>query len=580
MTHVAESLHRYQPRALSPDQWNLARPNAVALVTRATTDTSATGRSLLSLLANFLAWHPLWDRQSDPDLAALLSPFHIDTYVSSSTQHRNAGAGLRRLARCVGAMPQRTTTPSKRPSAGATTFWHAVAGRGPLTALVVASRRCGRVLTPRTFTDVAGNLVEEALDLAELVAGCAREGDAGTVSVLHDVARTLRSSSDGEQMEGEVSSRTARPSRTTETSIRTPSRTAVLRQAREARRRREEARVLAQTGPTARPLDELTAPLPAIEEATATYRPYRFSDSDWSLVEETTRALLRAYGPPSVTWVQTQAGVIARFCRWVATRPERIHRGEVLRVDETLETGLIDLYLAGPLANVPDSSRATARSLVRRATRNLSPLPTGSIAYHPVNPPYSAAECAAYLRLARLQPTSATRRGMSSLVALGLGAGLSSQEQREVSDERVHEVDLDGEKLLVVDVPGPRARHVVVRAPYDDLLREAIALHREQGRRGNQPLYGTKVDRHNASGTVTGSARTAFGVGVQIDPARLRSTWLVALMSADLPLGVLLKVSGLRSARTLVDLLPYCPEPSEDAVLTALRAAGERSVSS
>ncbi len=377
-----------------------------------------------------------------------------------------------------------------------------------------------------------------------------------------------------------MSSRTARPSRTTKTSTRTPSRTAVLRQAREARRRRQEARVLAEVGPTAKSLDELTAPLPAIEEAIAAFRPYRFSDTDWSLVEETTRTLLRAYGPPSTTWVQTQAGVIARFCRWVATRPERIQRGEVLRADETLEAGLIDVYLAGPLVNVPDSSRATARSLVRRATRNLSPLPTGSIAYHPVNPPYSPAECAAFLRLARLQPTAATRRGMSSLVALGLGAGLSSQEQREVSDERVHEVDLDGEKVLVVDVPGARARRVVLRAPYDDLLREAITLHREQGRRANQPLYGTKVDRHNASGTVTGSARTAFGVGVEIDPARLRSTWLVALMSADLPLGVLLKVSGLRSARTLVDLLPYCPEPSEEAVLAALRAAGERSVSS
>ncbi len=381
MSDASESLYRYQPRTLIPVQWNLARPSDLALVSRATVGTPATGRSLLSLLANFLSWHPLWDRTVEPDLVALLAPIHIDTYVASSTQHRNAGAGLRRLARCVGAMPQRSTTPSKRPPTGATAFWRAVASRGPLTALVVASRRRGRVLTPRTFTDVAGNLVEEALDLAELVAGCAREGDAGTVSVLHDVARTLRSLSDGEPVGAEVSSRTARPSRTTETSIRTPSRTAVLRQAREARRRREEARVLAQKGPTVRPLGDLAAPLPAIEEAIATYRPYRFSDTDWSLVEKATRTLLRAYDPPSVTWIQTRAGVIARFCRWVATRPERLSCGEVLRADETLESGLDDLYLVGPLANVPDSSRATARSLIRRATRNLSPLPSGSVAY-------------------------------------------------------------------------------------------------------------------------------------------------------------------------------------------------------
>ena len=561
-------------------QWAWARPVAVPLVALATAEAPGSGRPLLSLLAGFLASHPLWNRQSEPDLSVLLQSSHIDAYVVSSPQHRNAGAGLRRLARRARAMPERSTTPSKRPVAGATVFWHAVASAGPFTALVSASRRCGRVLTPRTLTDVAGGLIEAAPDLSDLVAGCARDGDAGTVSMLHDVARTLRNLSDSEPVGGDVSSRTARPGRNTKTSTRALSRTAVLRQARESRQRREEAQDLAEKGPVARATHELSEPLPAIAESIADFRPYRFSDGDWGLVEAVTRTLLRAYDPPSATWVQTQAGVIARFCRWVATRPERLNRGEVLRVEETLVPGLVELYLAGPLAEFPDSSRATARSLVRRATRNLSPLPSGRVAYQPVQPPYSPAQCAAFLRLARLQPTVATRRGLSSLVALGLGAGLSPQEQREVSDERIHDVELDGDRVLIVDVLGPRARRVVVRAPYDDLLREAVALHREQGRRANQPLYGTKVDRRNATGTITGSARTAFGVGVEIDAARLRSTWLVALMSADVPLGVLLKVSGLRSARTLVDLLPYCPEPSEESVLAALRAAGEKSVSS
>jgi hypothetical protein len=41
------------------------------------------------------------------------------------------------------------------------------------------------------------------------------------------------------------------------------------------------------------------------------------------------------------------------------------------------------------------------------------------------------------------------------------------------------------------------------------------------------------------------------------------------------PLGALLRASGLRSARTLVDLVGYCPEPDEAAVIVALRAVDE-----
>ncbi len=214
------------------------------------------------------------------------------------------------------------------------------------------------------------------------------------------------------------------------------------------------------------------------------------------------------------------------------------------------------------------------RSTLRRATRNLSAAPIGSIAYHPVNPPYSEAECAELFRLARFQPTATMRRGMSALVGLGLGAGLSASEQRHVSPEHVSEIVIDGVATLVVDVPGERARRIVVRAPYDELVRDALRLHREQRRGRKTPLYGSKPDRHNVTGVVTSNAHSAIGMGVELDPARMRSTWLVAAMCADLPLGMLLKVSGLRSARTLVDLLAYCPAPDEEDALAALRLVG------
>lgn len=56
-------------------------------------------------------------------------------------------------------------------------------------------------------------------------------------------------------------------------------------------------------------------------------------------------------------------------------------------------------------------------------------------------------------------------------------------------------------------------------------------------------------------------AVTANGQDVELSASRLRATWPVAAMSAPVPLGALLGAAGLRSARTLVDLVPYCPRP-------------------
>jgi hypothetical protein len=58
---------------------------------------------------------------------------------------------------------------------------------------------------------------------------------------------------------------------------------------------------------------------------------------------------------------------------------------------------------------------------------------------------------------------------------------------------------------------------------------------------------------------------------VDIEASRLRNTWLVAAMCAALPMADLLRAAGLRSARTIGDLLPYCPD-ADPAVIAAVLA--------
>ena len=572
---LSEKLNEYQPRGLSKVRWDLARPTAASavLATDVSTDESAT--VLLSHLARFLIWHPAWDRTTSPDLQVLLREPYVEAFVAASAKHRVARPYLHRVARAIGAIPDTTAVRRVKQRPAARRFWTTVVDLGSFTTLAEAYRRRGYAVMATIFEGLISELATADWDIDLLTeVACARPGELGTVGPAVRATVELRVARDVEPMGVRVVHSTkAEP---VKPKVAKPlSRTAAVRAAKAKIAQREAVRVSAvREHVEVGELPELGA---AIAGAVAAFRPHQFSDASWELVEVATRHLAIAYEPPSVSWVRTQMGILARFCLWVATRPSRPSPTEALRPAELLEGGLVEAYLAGPVAASPDSTRATVRSALRRAVRRLAPASAPQvISYQPVQPPYSPFECASLVRLARNQPTATLRRELSAIVALGLGAGLSSAEQRGVTRESVVEGELGSTTALFVKVGGAIPRTVVVRATYERLLREVLDLHQKAGRKPTDPLYGLSKTRHNVTGPVTQRAKTALTTGVDVDPARLRSTWLVAAMSAPVPLGALLRASGLRSARTLVDLLAYCPSPDEAAVAAILRTYEER----
>lgn len=97
-------------------------------------------------------------------------------------------------------------------------------------------------------------------------------------------------------------------------------------------------------------------------------------------------------------------------------------------------------------------------------------------------------------------------------------------------------------------------------------------------RRGaaSAPVLGRSATRRNITTPVMESAVSAQAdVTVDIEVNRLRATWLVAAMTAAVPLADLLAAAGLRSARTLTDLLPYCPAPNPAQVTAAMAALAD-----
>lgn len=572
--NIPQALRRYQPNGLSSETWDQARDTAVDAVLATGQTSYYLALNAMTALAAFLTWHPLWDRTGAPDLGTLLRSEYVDSFMSRVNMHRATRTRLCRIARALGTMPPATIIASPRVDRVAQDFWPEVVGLGPFCALVAAYRRKGHSFMIPTFGGLIERLAGPEWNLDTWVAASAGQVEAtraAGLAALEAAAIALR------DVREVVPMLVVRPVKKTNSPTKPKSRTAIVRSARERQKLRDAAAAQRASGVVVEPT---LAELPVLDEATMAallkFHPYLVTEVRWDLVREATRHLTRSYGPPSERWIEIRMGSIAQFCLWALQRPERPSETTPLRAVELVEDGLIDEYLVGPLAKSPDASRATTRSILRRCVRLTAPqLASPRIAYEPVQPPYTPKECAAYVRLARNQPTSVSRRGVSSIVALGLGAGLSAQEQRTVAPSSIIEVDLAGVTVSFVRVGGARARTVVVRAEYENLLREAVALHRREGRGEDQPLYGSPT-RGNVTTPVTWRAKTALGTGIELSAARLRSTWLVASMSAPVPLGALLRASGLRSARTLVDLVGYCPEPDESAVLVALRTSGTK----
>lgn len=582
---TGDLLSRYTPRQLSCEAWQRAGPVVVPAIRAVPRYSDSLLSPMLAHVCWLLARPEVWDQASPSDLKAILTPEAIDQATSAEgwpgapkSTRASYRQNLRRLGRSIGSVPERTNAPTPvAPRAQST--WLQVRELGPLTAVAAAVKQRGWTLHAASWLRL-GDEMAAGGDLSCLRAnrgsGSAARPKAGTVADVRLVAGACVAASDVEpSSEVRAANRTKHQ---TPKPAKRLSRSAAIRQARASQATKAAAHAANITSPAPLLLPEVSVPevelSPKVEDAIASYRMLKTPAEKWSLVADAVRQGMRAYGAPSTSWVSSQGGHVARFSLWVIDRPERTLDGE-LRVAELADLALVAAYIVGPLAEVPDGTRATARSVLTRMVHRLRPdTAPERIGYTPIQAPYTPAECASFVRLARNQPTKDRRRALSALVALGLGAGLDGHDLREIAPAHIRQVALGkGQVAFVVQVPsGRRPRTVVMRDAYAELLREAIDLHHSAKRGKNTPLTGNKATRANVGSAVTDKAVTATGPGVDISTARLRSTWLLACMCAPIPLNVLLCTAGLRSARTLADLLPYCPAPSDEDVQCILAA--------
>lgn len=289
--------------------------------------------------------------------------------------------------------------------------------------------------------------------------------------------------------------------------------------------------------------EELPAEVVAVIEA---YVPARVSDTTMEkvrpfLVDAITASSLR--GKESVRKHCNHITQLACFA---------LKRGLPLEVTAVLTTAFIDEYVRVEMAEETEHNRAERRRRLLALARTANPGPgvppkLTPIGHSSVKPCYSPAELAVITRAARVQPTVARQRDLAIVVALSGGAGLDSVDLRDLLTDHVD--DLGGAGIRI-RVQGPRPRVVVLRRPFESLLRQAIA-----GLPAGQLLLGRKQDRRNTAARAT--ERAALHNVPHIEPARLRATRLADLMTDSIPLAVILQAAGLKSARTLAELQPH-----------------------
>jgi integrase len=178
-------------------------------------------------------------------------------------------------------------------------------------------------------------------------------------------------------------------------------------------------------------------------------------------------------------------------------------------------------------------------------------------------PPYSTGEIAALRSWARGLPTERYRTGVATILAFGLGAGITSQELNRMVGT---DVSTDGEGATV-HVIGDHARIVPVLDAWADQVASLAKVV------GPAPVFlseRTEISRRQVPNFI---AKCPKGDAPALNVSRLRNTWIIGHLSAGTQLRVLAQAAGV-DASQIVKFARYASFPTAVAAQKMLRDPG------
>lgn len=298
-----------------------------------------------------------------------------------------------------------------------------------------------------------------------------------------------------------------------------------------------------------------------LAEMLAGYVPVDIAPATWDAIRSVHAEVMARSGLVGVDSFRKHLGVVAKYLAY------RIEQGMGIGIEQAFTVAEIDAYYLHGLTG-SDRTRNDYRSRLGKLAARVNPgagtpaqIPT--LGHRSVRPPYTAGEEAAIRRAALRQRNPIVGQRLSAIVGLCGGAGLDATDLRHL---HVRDITDHGDAGIHVAVPGDRARSVWVRRTYEPVVRHGIA---QMG--PDRLVIGTKADRRNVTTGVI--ARAELYDVAELDASRLRSTWLTWLLTRPVPIQVILDASGLKSARTLTELIAFLPDTAAPAAI--LRCGGK-----
>jgi len=302
-------------------------------------------------------------------------------------------------------------------------------------------------------------------------------------------------------------------------------------------------------------------PLPtALEKFLSEYEPDGIPADAWVAVRPVHAEVMRRSRYRGLESFKKRSRDLAAYLAWRHTSGLGHGIADAMTfvaIDDYFRRALTDKSSSHLMA---EGSANTRRGYLRRLAEDSNPGPDATptppgTRYQVIKPPYSAVEEAVIRRVASNQRRTVPRRHLCAVVGLCAGAGLDSQDFRNLRRRHIDDLGEDG---ITVHVPAPRPRIVMVRRAYEEILRAGL-----EGLRPGSLIIGTKQSQKNLIGKVVAKAEF-HGEVPRIEAARLRATWLAWLVNTQTPLPVILDAAGLKTARTLVELIRHLPVDPTD----------------
>ena len=221
-----------------------------------------------------------------------------------------------------------------------------------------------------------------------------------------------------------------------------------------------------------------------------------------------------------------------------------------LDVETAFAAPTIEQFFHTGLPTWSPASRGNARSMLYRMSETLLGTTTRGdrlFALPASSPsrPYDAAELKQIDKWIRAQQGE-RRRDATVLVALGLGAGLSTSEITGLRVDDLTVVELDGVVVIAsVEVSCARSRVVTIESRWGEQLAAAVS-----GRGGQGFAFEPKREAAGKN-LVSNFVARSEGEGVRPNAQRMRATWVVGHLESGTPIVSLMELAGVRSLDAL-----------------------------